>query len=612
MKKLSLVLALVLLASCIFGVSAIADDGVKTATYKDVTITYSNVSYVDEMALMFAVPVPADLPEDAKVSVVVWKDYENTAAFSYSDVESATSSAVELSPEAQTVTIGGVEHYVYKYYGLTAAMMTDVVYARSVVVDGDSRYYGDIISKSVVEYVKTALGEFEGYAGLADENAKNVLKSLLSFGAMAQIYLGDDGDIYAPSGYLANEDLQKIWITPVIGGVEQEKVFGGFFKADADAYATLYPEFYDFYTIGSWLDSAGNALVDADGIVDNGFQVAAPAEGDLVIKCEYSKKMVLDSKIEDAPLKKYDVDHVGTTIFTQTAAGRRIEMVEASLAGNTGSGPAQEKNNFTSFTVINDPINPESGDKVLRWTGVENSALYFTPKNTQIQIRDKVSGIGDTIDPVFTIDVTIAKYMEGPASSAHFRIRSDYLKAATGTGTGQCNLNVFKLDKGVVKLNVSDSTYVDLCELSKDSYTRFAITIDFAAETVKGYVMDENGEFQLVVAETVRERPGALAIGAAVVDESGNPRNVGYDSLYSWLMNAQKKIEWYGGNVAGGITNNALGTLTVDLDGDGVNETKITEDGTLKTINQEAYAMWFEQNRSILVKDVQMYAGGVD
>ncbi len=618
-KRIALILAIVMLAGSLFSVLSFAEGETapeltpEAESYTDVKIEYANLNYANKIYMKFAVPAYADLPEGAKVELIVWKSCDDTAYYSYNDTvssESSAASAILLAPEADKTTIGDREYFVFIYDALGAHEMTDVIYTRPVVtLEDGKRVYGDVINYSILEYIVTAKGGFEGIDAIADQDHLAVLDSMLNFGALAQDYLGD-GEPYLPNGFYANDELQKIWIIPVVDGVEGERIFSGFFKAGA-AFASIYEKPVDVKAIGAFTDLEGNVLTD-DNADLSGLQVDAPAEGDLVIKCEYSKRMVFDSKIEDAPLKKYDVDHVGTTIFTQTAAGRRIEMVEASLAGNTGSGPAQEKNNFTSFTVINDPINPESGDKVLRWTGVENSALYFTPKNTQIQIRDKVSDIGDTIDPVFTIDVTIAKYMEGPASSAHFRIRSDYLKAATGTGTGQCNLNVFKLDKGVVKLNVSDSTYVDLCELSKDSYTRFAITIDFAAETVKGYVMDENGEFRLVVAETVRERPAALANGAAVVDESGNPRNVGYDSLYSWLMNAQKKIEWYGGNVAGGITNNALGTLTVDLDGDGVNETKITEDGTLKTINQEAYAMWFEQNRSILVKDVQMYAGDVD
>ena len=615
MKKLSLVLALVMLASCLFGVSAIAEGDTETATYKDVTITYSNVSYADEMALMFAVPVPTDLPEGAKVSVVVWEDYDATEAFSYSDVESATSSAVELSPEAQTVAIGGVQHYVYKYFGLNASMMTDVVYARSVVVDGDARYYGEIINKSVVEYAKTALGDIEGYAGLADENKKNLIKSLLNFGAMAQIYLGDEGETYAPNGYLANDTLNKIWIVPVIDGVEQEKLLGGFFKAGADSYATLYPEFYDLLSVVGWVDGEGNALADADGSDNNGFQVEAPAEGDLEVKLVYSRKMVFDSTIENADFGEF-FQNSGASTMHQTTASQRVPMVPANLAGNSGFGPnpgqvdkngaCTAKNCYAGYKVIEDPHKPGSGEKVLLWTGTDNGALYMDGNNSPIQIRSRVAGIGDTIDPVFTIDFTIAGGELAVGSTANFRIRSDYLKEATGKGTSQCNLNIFKVSGGKVQIATSDSNYVDLCELSTTSYTRFVITIDFAAETIRGYVADENGELKLVVEETKRTRPAAMAKAVAVVDESGNPRNVGYDSLYNWLMNAQSKVEWYGGG-GSALSNDQLKTLTVDIDGV---QTPLADANGV--INEAAFIKWHELNESLIIKDVKMYAGEVE
>ena len=69
----------------------------------------------------------------------------------------------------------------------------------------------------------------------------------------------------------------------------------------------------------------------------------------------------------------------------------------------------------------------------------------------------------------------------------------------------------------------------------------------------------------------------------------------------------------YASAVLGGkLTEAQLSTLLADLDGDGVGETPLSTDGTVEGINEEAYAKWFEDNRSMLVKDVKMYVGGVN
>ena len=365
---------------------------------------------------------------------------------------------------------------------------------------------------------------------------------------------------------------------------------------------------FDLYTAVEWLNSAGEVIEDADSDDDTPYFTEVRAEGDLEVKLVYSRKVVFDSTIEMGDLGYYyQKEDIST--FDQPKASQRVPMPAINLAGNSGSGPNQtsgSKNCYTGYKVIEDPHKPGSGEKVLLWTGTDNGALYLDGNNSPIKIRSKVAGIGDTIDPVFTIDFTIAGGELAVGNTANFRIRSDYLKAATGTGTGQCNLNIFKVSGGKVQLATSDSKYVDLCELSTTSYTRFVITIDFVAETIRGYVADENGELNLVVEETKRTRPAAMANAVAVVDESGNPRNVGYDSLYNWLMNAQGKVEWYGGG-GSALSNDQLKTLTVDIDGV---QTPLADANGV--INEAAFIKWHELNESLIIKDVKMYAGGVD
>ena len=53
----------------------------------------------------------------------------------YNDVKSTM--AIEIAHDGNTVVIDGTAHYVFKYTGLTAEMMTDIVYVRPVITLSD-------------------------------------------------------------------------------------------------------------------------------------------------------------------------------------------------------------------------------------------------------------------------------------------------------------------------------------------------------------------------------------------------------------------------------------------------------------------------------------------
>lgn len=612
-RNISLILVLVMLLGVLaaFPVSAegTTDTTSSAPTYEDAKVAYANVNYTDKLYLKFAVPAYADLPATAKIELLLWSNYDDGMTFGYGDAEpnsAGAATAIAIAPEDTKANIGGTEHYVFVYNGITLEMMTDVVYARPVItLEDGSRVYGEMLNYSVVEYVVAAKGGFDGIAGISDPDHIALLDSLLKFGATAQGYYAD-GEGYLPCGFLANDELNKIWITPVYDGVAGEKVFGGFFKAGSEL-ATILPIVADLYQLNGITTAAGEAIEDQSED-DTGIQVPAPASGDLEVIMNLSRKTVFDSTLENADLGWY-YDNKGTNVFNQAKASQRVEIPAASLAGNSGTGPAQGKRNFSSYVVINDPINPDSGAKVLRWAGMQNSALYFSGTNSPIAIRKAVSGFGDTLSPVVTLELVIAGYGNDPVTTANFRIRSDY-KNAEGASK-QCNLNIMKIDKNVVKIGVAENVYQDLCTLSRDHYTKIAITIDFANETIKAYCANEGEEYTKVVDSSLG-KPSALATADAVVNDGGEKVNKGYTSLLDWFLNAQSKIEWYGGNASGGITESELKALKADMDGDGVGETPLSNDGTLDNINEAAYAKWFEDNRSMLVKDARMFVGEIE
>ena len=109
----------------------------------------------------------------------------------YNDVKSTM--AIEIAHDGNTVVIDGTAHYVFKYTGLTAEMMTDIVYVRPVITLSDgTRVYGDMISYSIVEYAMGAKGKIDGIAPLTNPDVLELIDSMLAFGSMAQIYLGGE------------------------------------------------------------------------------------------------------------------------------------------------------------------------------------------------------------------------------------------------------------------------------------------------------------------------------------------------------------------------------------------------------------------------------------
>ena len=171
-RRIALILAIVMLVGTLFSVLSFAEGETapevtpEAESYTDVKIAYANLNYSDKINMKFAVPVYADLPEGAKVELILWESYEDGVVFRYSEAvadENNAASASLLAPEADKATIGGKEHLVFIYDALTPEKMTDVVYLRPVITLADGKLvYGDVINYSILEYVVTAQGGFEG------------------------------------------------------------------------------------------------------------------------------------------------------------------------------------------------------------------------------------------------------------------------------------------------------------------------------------------------------------------------------------------------------------------------------------------------------------------
>ena len=581
-KNLALILALVMLLSTVFAVVPMAAETEATppaaASEYEPKISFANVNYSDKLYVMFAVPAPAaDLGEGVEVKLLVWASKDDTAAYSFNDQNVA-----KLSAEAEKATIGGAQYLVFKYDALTAADMTNIIAARPIILSGekDVLYYGDIIEYSVLEYVAAANGAF-GAAALAD-NVLAMLDSMLTFGGFVQKFSGKSYD------YLANDDLAKIWYVPVISGVAGEKVFGGFFKKGAEL-ATISNPYLEGYKFVNFTDDKGNVVDDTDGLGSNGTQVLVSGEGalsldengDLVIKANY------DTYYFYRPDANKATD--SSTNLYEDKTGNKWTSDKGGLGINLGAGTDETADfNYAALDIVDDPY--QAGNKVYRISG--NTKHNMGPGNTtndwKVSLKPAaVPGFNDTIAPVLTVDIIVARGANGEM------LRTGNINLRSNTSAGVTSIGYFRND-GTFALYVGEGTVTLDAKVAETGYSRFVFVVDFAQEAIFAFAA-ENAADELVY----------QAVTSAPKFDSKGEHTAG-NAWMNWAKTLDR-LEWWGQSGNNFTEEEKNGGLLADLDGDGVGETPMIKDGVN---NKEAIAWCFANYKpSMLVKEYCAYAG---
>ena len=572
-KNLALLLALAMLFGCMLGLMPAAESVVDVASssesYKP-KIAYANLNYTEDITLMFAVPAPEGLAEDLSVEVLIWEAestsyrYKNTIATS---TDPAT--AVALVAEDAKVTIGDVEHLVFKYKGLTPEKMTDIVYARAVVVDKDDKAvaYSDVLDYSVVEYVETAKGGFsdDGTPAIADEKVIGLLDSMLLFGATVQTF-ADGGDPYVPNGYYANDELHKIWVTPVVAGKKLPKVFGGFFKYEDGGYATVRAPFYDGFEITNYCDAEGNELADAYPALNDealGFQIDA-VDGDIELTVKYDSityRIIDASEYGNDFIIQNTEDHVihGATALANGAGGWYEWAVYMYRYNSTksagvqfGGNAATPGNWYSGIRTVPDPSNPD--DLVFKMTS--SNVLYIYNGSDMSEQGKDFFGYGDTVDEAVTFEFEVGK----PNPDANVTMkgiflvdRSDWAKWSVNDAyNGTSGTNTYALKTGLSNyiLKVVDNEVMlcgngaKICTLPDTGFMKIAATICGNGD-LKVYYSTENGD--MVHAGTWNAEEG-MEMGKCYTDkhaqhlanlEDDNEENdddlIPYSDFRTWL-----------------------------------------------------------------------------
>lgn len=139
----------------------------------EMTIAACNLSFRDTVCIKYAV---ASNVEDVKL--LIWDEAQSEYTVG---TETAQLSSVE------SATVNGTECLIFDYTALAAKQMTDVVYARAWVRLGGEDYYSAPNKYSILQYSYNKLGK-TGTAS-SDEDLKEMLESMLTYGAGAQKYL---------------------------------------------------------------------------------------------------------------------------------------------------------------------------------------------------------------------------------------------------------------------------------------------------------------------------------------------------------------------------------------------------------------------------------------
>lgn len=196
------------------------------------SIDYCNLSFSDSVYIKYAV---ASNVEGA--SLLIWNEPQT-------EYVKGTENAVLGS--VGTEEISGENYMIFDYTELAAKQMTDVVYARVWIQKDGVDYYSAPHKYSILQYVYNKNGKLG--VGTSDENLKNLLDSMLSYGADAQIYFGYKTD------RLATSDFYQVKLT---AGALSDGFNHGLYPAGDKVRLTAPATDGNGATFSGWQDASG-------------------------------------------------------------------------------------------------------------------------------------------------------------------------------------------------------------------------------------------------------------------------------------------------------------------------------------------------------------------
>jgi len=150
-KKLSVILAVVILLVSILSLSITAENGAPSLEVLGHNLTLENNIYI-----VYYV-IGENIPTNAEHGLLLWHPVPGTypAEYRYDNAD------VVMKWDGNKETIGGVTYERYEYRDIAAKMMSDDIYVRPYVKEIDGTItYGNVDKYSVLQYMWAKQGTF--------------------------------------------------------------------------------------------------------------------------------------------------------------------------------------------------------------------------------------------------------------------------------------------------------------------------------------------------------------------------------------------------------------------------------------------------------------------
>ncbi len=442
-KKLALLLVAALALTAVLGLAPMAsaeEEIVAPTTAPE--IEYFNISLRVGATILFAVPVdgfttnPDGTVDNLKL--LVTKDSDSKGIGGVAD-----GLMIESSGKTE---IGEKTYIVFAYSGLAANEMTDIVYARAVLVSEGGRYiYGDAKGYSVTEFLSKYQGTDEGVNGLID--------SLLLYGDAAIDYKADAG---IKANYLPSEsrsaDLYTIKVKRVLDGTPLDEGFEINQFAKAGEVALSVPHVYG---------ATATSFEGAD-VVDGKVTVA----GDLEITINYTTdeaKEFFSINYSDAQVGAYN----------GIAGASGATLPGAYVIGTVWGATGEHDYNYGNFTVVE-----QDGVKCLKYA--HNGAAQTNFGNSFVG-----TGMGDSID--FSIQIKVKASANGTFPNTEIRVdRIGNAQGEIATGSPACF--IFLENDGDIVLQDLNGENVVLGKGDATKFQTITIVCDVSEGKFIGYI----------------------------------------------------------------------------------------------------------------------------
>ena len=305
-------------------------------TEPSVSIDKFNLVFDDNVYLKYAVKFEG-VEESEITSENIGMLYFTEPKSNYTEGGEAYSSGV-----VGHTTIEGQKYYTFEYRNISAKQMTDYIYSVAYIELDGERIYSAPVKYSVLDYAYSKLGK----TGTASDNEsfKNMLASMLTYGADAQIFFGYNTDRLANAEY---------YLVEVVGGTLEDGFSKGLYKAGETVTLTA-PETNGENSFAAWKNSSDQSVSADNTFVLNSFEKNETYTATYTSDVKYSEGLRFTSNGD------------GTCYVS-------------------GIGTCEDTD------VVIPPTFPD-GDRV---TSIGYDAFYYCSSLTSIVIPDSVTSIGE-------------------------------------------------------------------------------------------------------------------------------------------------------------------------------------------------------------------------